>query len=346
MVGMWQNKQRENENQILINRIKIAVAVFLFVFIVGIVGIMYFEQRTIVDSIYFAVITMATVGFGDVVPLTPNGKIFTVIYVIFAILAMYYITTLVFSLLVAGQLFSVFGRRKMETKISEMRNHIIVCGCGKVGEYIVDHLILAKREFVVIDIDKEINEKLFAQNIPVILGDATDDNTLDEAQIKHAHGIIASLSSDALNVYLTLAAKSINPDIRIVAQAERPEAEKKLIAAGAEKVILPSFASANLMVSSMLRPDVYEWVGSLFDITDLSLGITQTKIAENSPLAGKTIAENKLKKDFNLMVISLKRNDKSITTPHGYEIIHAGDTLILLGAYEDLHRLKEFATNN
>lgn len=226
----------------------LAAVVIIAVVALGVTGIRFVEDLSWSDALYFVIITLASVGYGDIVPYTTAGKIFTVFFVIVGFMTIGY----VFSVFTALQIKQVWGETWMKKQIAGLTGHYIVCGAGRVGEVIIDRLLHGHYSFVVIENSEEVVRKMRDAGIMALLGDATMDETLLQAGIRQAAGIITALPSDADNVYVTLTARSLNPEIKIVARAARPEAEEKLKRAGAHSVINPAVMGARQMLTSLL----------------------------------------------------------------------------------------------
>lgn len=327
-----------------LRRLKVSTAAFFTIMVVGILGFMVFENLSLLDAVYMTVVTMATVGFGDIVPVTSAGKVFTILLIITGFSTAYYTLTLAVSMTVEGHLKNAFGRRGMQRRIAILENHIIVCGAGKVGSNVVHRLMHEAESFVVIEKDAVLCQRLTDQKVLVINGDATLDEIMQEAGVTKARGIITALSHDADNVYVTLSAKSLNPAISVVARADRPEAEDKLRRAGADTVIFPSVMGGRQMVSAMTKPVIMDFVESVFYNQELHMDIAEITIAACSPLVGKSFAESDIKQKFDSIVVAIKRGDQLITNPKASEVMVNGDIMIVLGQRGPLNEINKLAS--
>lgn len=325
-------------------RLKVSTAAFFTIMVVGILGFMVFENLSLLDAVYMTVVTMATVGFGDIVPITPAGKLFTIVLIITGFSTAYYTLTLAVSMTVEGHLKNAFGRRGMQRRIAILKNHIIVCGAGKVGSNVVHRLMHEAEPFVVIEKDAALCQRLIDQKVLAINGDATLDEIMQEAGITKARGIITALSHDADNVYVTLSAKSLNPAISVVARADRPEAEDKLRRAGADTVIFPSVMGGRQMVSAMTKPVIMDFVESVFYNQELHMDIAEISISACSLLVGKSFAESDIKQKFDSIVVAIKRGDQLITNPKASEVMADGDIMIVLGQRGPLNEINQLAS--
>ncbi len=326
-----------------LDSLKVALISFIGVLIVGIIGFMHLENLPFHDAAYFAVVTIATVGFGDIVPKTPVGRLFTCLFIIIGVGLAYYTFMLVISMSIEGRLKDFFGRKSMNRRIASLENHIIVCGAGKVGGNVIGRLQKEGQYFVVIEKDLQLYEQLCEQKVLSIHGDATLDEVLLQAGVKRAKGLITALSHDADNVYVTLTSKSLNPEMPIVARADRAEAEEKLRRAGATNVIFPSVMGGRQMVSAMLKPVIMDFVENLFYNQELHMDIAEVTVGSASPLVGKSFIQNDIKGRFDSIVVAIKRDNKLITNPPGTQVIYAGDIMIVLGQRATLSKLNELA---
>lgn len=324
-------------------RLKISLILFFSIQIIGIIGFMWLEHLSLLDSIYLTITTVSTVGYGDLVPLTKVGRIFDIGLIIIGVGTAYYTFALIVSMAIEGQLKDLLGRRGMNRKIASLKNHIIVCGSGKVGINAIEQLELEDESFVVIDSNYESYESLVEKKILAVHGDATLDEVLLAAGVLKARGVITALPHDAENVYVALTAKSLNPQIIIVARADRSEAEEKLKRAGADTVIFPSVMGGRQLVTAMIKPDISHLMENVFYNQELHLDIHQITVGPNSSFVGKSLAENPIRERYRALVVAIKRGEQLITTPGAKEVIVAGDILIVIGERDLLSELNSLA---
>lgn len=234
----------------------------------------------------------------------------------------------------------------MEKKISNLKDHIILCGAGRVGHHVISRLTTEKVPFVVIDKNEEIIERLKQEGILVINDDATKDEVLHKAGINKAKGLITALHGDADNVFVTLTSKQLNPDAKVVARADLAESKPKLLRAGADKVISPSVIGGRRMAISILKPVSVEFVETLIHKNDIEFELEEIITSDNSPLVGKTLKESKIKQYTGSMVIAIKRNEDIITNPDADNVIEKGDLLIAIGTRPQLAKLEKLASQS
>ncbi len=330
---------------IVLEHMKLAIVLLICVIFAGIIGYMGLEDLSLTNAAYLAVTTISTVGYGDITPKTIAGRWFTIGLIVCGVGLAFYTLTLAVSVVIEGQLKDIIGRRGMQRRIANLNRHIIVCGAGKVGSNVILRLQQEREPFVVIDNDLAICERLEEEKVLVIHGDATMDEILVSAGLKKAKGVIAALSGDANNVYVTLTAKSMNPDIFVVARADRREAEEKMRRAGATSVVSPAVMGGRHMVNALTRPLIMDLLENVFYNQELHLDMAQIVVRQGSELVGKSLAASGIKTEYDSNVIAIQRGDEMVTNPKADEVIRALDILILLGQRQSLSKLNELAGN-
>lgn len=329
-----------------IKKLLIATLSVLFVAIIGIVGFMYIEGYSLLDaiSVTIAIITTTNTGFGDISPHTISGRIFTIIMVVIGVSMVAYAFGTIMGLVLEGHLKSFMGRAKMLKKIAALKDHIIICGAGRVGHQVISRLQKEKVSFVIIDRDEERSLKFLNEGLLVINDDATKDDVLRQAGIAHARGLISALPGDAENVFVTLTAKELNPRLVVVARSDLEESKTKLARAGADKVVSPSVMGGRRMAISILKPVSVDFVETLIHRPDMEIEIEEITVNPKSLLAGKEIKESQIKQKTGTMVVAIKRGDNIISNPSAEDIIIGADLLIVLGTREQLASLEALAS--
>lgn len=327
-------------------KLVIASLSLVFIIIIGTIGFYIIEGYSPLDSfaVTISLITTTAIGYGEKLPGTLPGKIFTLTLIITGVSMVAYAFGTIMSLVLEGQIKNIMGRSKMQKKIADLKDHIILCGAGRVGQHVICRLMMEKVPFVVIDKNEETAKKLMDDGVMVINNDATKDEVLQEAGINRAKGLIAALPGDADNVFVTLTSKELNPNIRIVARADLAESKPKLIRAGASKVISPSVIGGRRMAISILKPVSVDFVETLIHKQDVEFEIEEIITADNSPLVGKSLQESKIKQETGTMIIAIKRNEDIITNPGASDIIEKGDLLIAIGTRPQLAKLEQMAS--
>lgn len=322
-----------------------AIIALLVVIILGIIGFMYLENFNFLDAFWTTIATLTTVGYILKTPLTLLGKIHAILLMIIGVSTAAYAFGSIVSFLVEGQLTNDIGRKKMQKQLNSLQNHIIICGAGRVGRHIVSRLLKESVPFIVIDKNEEIINNLQQKNVIAILGDATKDETLTQAKIDKAQGLVTALATDAENVFVTLTCKGLNPNLKVVARSDSYESENKLYRAGADKVISPSVMGGRRMAISILKPISVEYVDTLIHNKDFEIEIEEIIVSKYSAIINKSLLESQIKQKTGAMVIAIKRGSEFISNPKANEIIQAEDLLIVLGTREQLDSLESLANH-
>ncbi|HEY1807747.1 MAG TPA: NAD-binding protein, partial [Acidobacteriaceae bacterium] len=313
-------------------RIFPAMMFLAVIVVIGILGYMAIEKWTVLDSVYMVVITVFTVGFEEVHPLSPAGRIFTIFIIVGGVGSAIYAAGQVVEIIVEGEMTGYRKRRRMDKKIRDIKDHYIICGFGRVGHQVARDFESGQVPFVVIDPRKESLDELEAKGVPVLIGDATDDAVLMAAGIHDAKGLIACSDSDVANVYITLSARQLNAGLNIVARAGLKDTEKKLIMAGASRVISPYFISGVRMAAMATRPVAVDFLDLVTHDGLVDFNLFQITIPAGSPLSGKTIAEADIRNTSGALVLAIRKPDGSFDLqPKETSKIDANDVLVVLG---------------
>jgi voltage-gated potassium channel len=314
------------------------------VILVGTVGYSTIENLPLVKALYFAVITISTVGYGEPHPLSSAGELFTIFLIISGIVVASYTIGSLTSFVVEGHLHQIFRTRRMERSLSRLTSHYIVCGYGRTGHEVVRELVKSGVSTVIIERDLELVEEALLAGFNCLHGDATQDESLLEGRIKDASGIVASLASDADNVFVIMSAKGLNPDILAVSRANEPGAENKLFRAGADKVISLHKIGGARMAAMLLKPELVNFLDVLTLGGDIPLHLDQVEIAEGSRLAGLPLKESKISEETSCVVIGIKKSDgQMLTKPEPDLVLDTGDLIFILGEESQLHQLTNMA---
>jgi voltage-gated potassium channel len=328
---------------LLLNRKLMIAFLSLFVIsLIGTVGYHFIEGWDLVTSLYATVITLSTVGYGDLYPETAEGRIFTMFLILFGVGTMFYAVVLMAETMVEGRLRILLGRGKLEKIIGKMQNHYIICGCGKIGYLICKELAEEKVDFVVIDNVPEVIQRIEEEGFVYYKGDATNDKTLLDAGIKRAKGIVCVLPSDALNLYVILTAKEMNPGIFILSRSEDEESEHRLLRAGADRVMSPYTLGGMRMAMAILRPAMLDFIEITTRRQSLELRMEEISICEGSPIIGKSIGESEIRQKYGLIIVAVKKDSgKMIFNPLANYIIEKGDIVIALGEEKNVNEFSQ-----
>lgn len=314
-----------------------AVALALLV-TAGTVGFHVIEGWGWFDSLYMVVITLTTIGYEEVHPLSFHGRIFNLLLIMAGVVLVALSFGALTQALLEIELGQFFGRRRMERDIQHLQNHYIICGAGRVGRSAARELSANGVPLVII----ESNEHRLAGNEYLsIVGDATKEAVLRQVRIDKALGLVAATTTDAVNVYIVLTARGLNPHLRIIARASEEDAEKHLLTAGADTVISPQRFAGHRVAQAFLRPNVLDFL----DIAtsrdgQIELRMEEVRISATSPLAGQTIESSHIRQSMGLVVLAIKRGSSAMQfNPGPNEIIQPDDCLIVMGEPEKLQGL-------
>jgi voltage-gated potassium channel len=301
------------------------------------------EGWSIVDSLYATAQTLTTVGFGDIVPHTVYGRVFATVFMLAGVGIVLYALTSTVQTIVQSEMLLTFGQLRHSLKMRQLRDHFIICGAGRVGSHLIRGLKNTDDPFIVIERDRQNVEELMDQGIPVLVRDATLEESLREAGVEHARGLAACLPDDADNVYVVLTARDLNPDLHIVARAAEEQAESKLIRAGANRVVAPTIIGGHRMAMALIKPAVGDFLDSV-TANDLELGFEQQEVEAGSQLVGRKLRETVIRSELNIVVVSIRRsNGELIFNPSGETQIENGDLLVAIGGAESLRKLNALA---
>lgn len=310
---------------------------------IGTGGYMLIENASFLDSLYMTVITIATVGYSEVVHLSPAGKYFTIGLILVGISFVLYLVGEITEAMIEGGLRKILGRNNMEKKVAALRNHYIVCGFGRIGKVICKNLKESRLPFVIVESDPQEVEKIDSLGYLALLGSASNDEMLLKAGIQEAKGLIAVVSSDAENVYIILSARGLNPNLYIVARSSGADgSETKLLRAGANKVISPYFIGACRMAQLVVRPTVVDFLDLTVHGGELGLRLEELRVSASSFLANKSLMDSGLRKQYDLIVVAIKREHGEMQfNPSPQARILPGDILIVLGEHQHIAALEK-----
>lgn len=308
----------------------------------GTTGYMLIERWKFLDALYMTVITLGTVGFKEVHDLSDGGKVFTIVLIIVGVSVLGYIVGSLAQTIFEGQLQQILGRKKVQKRIEALKDHYIICGYGRMGALICREFAAKPLPFVVIEKHPEVHDKLHQEEYLHIRGDATEDDTLLRAGIRHAKGLITVVTSDTENVYITLTARGLNPDMYILARSGEEGSELKLKRAGANKVISPYLIGGNRMAQAILRPNVVDFIEIATGREHLDLQMEEIRIPPESGFVGETLVSSGFRKETGVIIIGIKKKDGQMHfNPAPNSRLDADDTLIVLGEQGAIQHLEK-----
>jgi voltage-gated potassium channel len=339
-----------NPREELNRRMVMAAAVLCAVLFVG--GTGYFVlgdgrwQWT--ECLYMTVITLSTVGFGETLPGFDHvayARLWTVVLIVLGSGTLLYFVSTFTAFFIEGDIQGALRRNRMKKRIDELRDHVIVVGAGTTGTHIIEELVATKTPFVVVDESEErlarISEEIAADAL-FVQGDATDDNVLEEAGIKRARGLAAALREDKDNVFLTITARALNPELRIVARVTENSSQTKLDRAGADATVSPSFIGGMRIVSQLIRPRVVQFLDQMLYDREQSQRIEEVSIPESSGLCGAKLKETNIRHHTDVLVLAVRHPDGKFSYNPGPDfVLQPHMTLVVLARSEDVIKLRQ-----
>jgi voltage-gated potassium channel len=296
------------------------------------------------DSFYFTLITLTTVGYSEPPNTTTGSRYFTAALIMLGVGTLGYALSSAAQAVIESELLSTFGKRKMYKDINKLTGHYIVCGAGRVGAGVIRDISRSGHDLVVIEGDESIADRLLAQGQMVLMGDATSEEVLKAAGIERARGIVCAVSSDPDNLYITLTARDLNKDLRIISRANEEAAVGRLLKAGANRVVSPALTGSTRMAQMLIRPAVADFIELATMAERLELEIEQVEIGKNSPFIGRALKDTGIRSEHGVIVIAIKRaDDAMIFNPFADTVIEEGDALVALGSHSSLQTLERMA---
>ncbi len=331
----------------MVRRLYLILGLAVLLMVVGTLGfyaMFHAQGASLLDCLYMTAITISTVGYSEVLPVAqhPLGRPFVILLIFGGMGILAYGLSTVTAFFVEGQLTDILRRKRMEKKINALRDHYIVVGGGATGRTIVQELCTHGYRVVVVDISPKAGQ--LPEDVFFVEGDATYDEVLHRANIDRCRGLFLALPSGKDNLYLTVTARMIRPDLTIIAKAKDDIIAEKLRRAGATGVVSPQVIGGLRMASVMIRPDVVDFLDQMLRAKNRTLRVAQIMIHEKSSLQGITVRESDLRSRFNLMILAIRRDDGHFEfNPRADHLIQAGDTLIVMGDFDQVKACQEWA---
>jgi voltage-gated potassium channel len=309
--------------------------------LIGTAGFVLIERYPVFDAFYMTLITVATVGYSEIHPLSPAGRMFNSVLVLFGVSLLFFGIGLTTQAVVQLELGEFFGKRRMRRMIDKLENHYIVCGYGRVGRGAAWEMQQAGLACVVVDRDQERVETAVRAGLHALAADSTRDQTLLDAGVRRARGLVAALGSDADNLFVILSAKTLNPMLNVAARAGEEEAEEKLRRAGADTVFAPYTHAGHRLAQSLIRPHVLQFLDFTTKSVGLNVLIEQVRVVDGSEFASMSLKQMQIRREIGVIVLAIRRaTGEMIFNPPAEEIIQSGDYLVAMGEQENLRELE------
>lgn len=326
-----------------LNRLRTGFALLALILLVGTIGFVWLERLDPLLAFYSALLVVSTLGFGDFTPASAGGILLTIGLIFSGVGTLYFLLGSFAEALIETSL-GTQQERRMERQVARMRKHYIVCGFGRVGRNAAQELHSEKRAFVVVDPDPHAIEDARGLGYAAILGDATEDRVIRQAGVDRASGLLVTTASDAVNVFITLTARSFNQQLLIVARASIETSESKLIKAGANKVIAPEVVGGQRMAALVLRPETTAIIDTLTLAHNVESWLDEVLIRADSPLCGLTLEQSRIHSETGARIIAIRHADgRLVTNPGGDEQLSPDDVVISVGEHAQLVQLEALA---
>src|SRR5919108_342469 len=323
--------------------LRLIAAALLLLVLIGMTGFHFIEGWPWFDGLYMTVTTFTTIGYQEIHPLSHAGRIFNLALIVSGVSLVFLGIGSLTQALLEFELASFFGRRKMEREISRLSDHYIICGAGRVGRSAARELARRPVPFVIIEQNEAKAQHYADENWLIIVGDATQEPTLRQAQIERARGLVAATTTDATNLYIVLTARGLNARLKIIARASEEDAEKHLLTAGADSVVSPYLFAGQRIAQSFLRPHVVSFLDTATTHLGMDLEIGEVEIAATSRLAGTTIEGSRIRQDRGVIILAIKREQGMQFNLAPDDRIEPGDFLIAMGEPKQLRQLEQTA---
>jgi voltage-gated potassium channel len=327
------------------HRIMATLLVPTLLVLIGTVGYTVIERDyTPFDALYMTVITLSTIGYAEVHPLSTAGRVFTIFLILGGVTTFLYAATAAVRAVVSGEVRELLGRQRMERSLAQMTDHLIVCGYGRMGRLVCQEFSRQRLPFVVVEVDPEL---LAGFDVPYgipLNGDAASDEVLRQAGVERARGLVTVMTSDADNLYTTMSARLLHKKLFIVARVEDPKAEQKLRRAGANRVVSPYQIGGVRLAQAVLRPTVVDFIELATKTEHLDLQIEEARVGAASPLAGATLKDSHIREELHVLVVAIKKGaGMMVFNPPPETKIEVGDIVVAIGDREHLDQLEKLA---
>ncbi len=324
------------------NKLFLPILLIIVINAFGTIGYMAIEGWSFRDSLFMTVTTLTTVGYGEVHKLSPHGEIFTIFLLSLGVGTILYLLSTLARMVLEGELTQIIGRSRLEKRIKGLKNHYIVCGYGRMGKTVVNELASNGKDVIIIE--KEPVDKSLKDDLVIVEGDATRDEVLIAAGIERAYGLVSVLPTDAENLFVVLSARGLKPDLMIYTRAGDERSEKKILRAGADRVVSPYHTGGTRIANMILKPAVVDFLEYATTAGNLEIQLEEVEILPGSALGGKTLEAAGIGRDLGVIITAIKKPDGVMHfNPTSKSVMEAGDTLIALGEKSKLKALESMA---
>ncbi|MPZ73910.1 MAG: potassium channel protein [Nitriliruptorales bacterium] len=327
-------------------RLRLGLSAFVVVILTGFVGYQMLEGFTPLDALYMTVITVTTVGYGEVIPLDASGRLFTIILIAGGVASVTFAVASGAEFVLEGHMRRIIERRRMDRSIQHLQSHVIICGYGRVGRRLADELHDERVPCVIVDIEHDRLEQAVEQGFPYVEGDATEESVLLEAGVQRAKALVACVNSDADNVLTTLTAKGMRPELSVIGRAKVEENEAKFRRAGADRVIAPTTMGGRRIAQLLTRPVVAEFLELVGGSGGLEYTFEEVPVRKGSSLIGTKLGDAQIRERFGCTVLAIDHGDSQALDTHPDEDIklEAGDVLVVIGAVGEVSAMRDHFT--
>lgn len=318
----------------------------LALLVFGTAGYMIVDPRySWLDALYMTIITLSTIGYGEVHTLEREGRIFTIVLILGGVFGFAYSASEIIRSVVSGELAGFLGKRKMERALTHLHDHIIVCGYGRMGRLVCREFARLQKRFVVIDLSADDLKDFSIPGGIALVGDATSDDVLRQAGIERAFSLVTVMASDADNLFTTMSARLLNAKLMIVARVEDSQSEQKLIRAGANRVISPYVIGGTRVAHAVLKPTVVDFIELTTRTEHMELQLEEAKIEASSSLVGVALKDSRLRTEYQIVIVAIKRQSGHMMfAPPSETVIQTGDILVAMGSHAHLAAMAKLAS--
>jgi len=323
-----------------LRRLRVGLIALAVISAVGLSGY-WFASGSLLDAVYMIVVTLSTVGYRETVPISPALQVFTIVFIVFGVSTAIYLGGVFVQMILEGEVNRAIGQRRVTHEIKHLADHVIICGFGRTGEILAGELRRRNRRFVVLDESPDRVAEATAQGHLGLINDAREEQALEDAGVRRAKTVVAALPGDADNVFITLTARNLNPQLQIIARGELASTEKKLIQAGADRVVLPATAGALRMAAMITRPSMVELIELAAGRQMTEVEIDEWTVPPESPLANRTVRQAELRARHGLLIVALRKADGVLSfNPDADVVLGANDAIIIMGRPGDIERFR------